>query len=70
MKGVHITWELPITEKTYLELGYVLVEQLRYCTQIIAVDYEGIYLECSEIPEEVRQMKLKYVKVWMDGEEE
>nr|WP_011225171.1 hypothetical protein [Sulfolobus islandicus]CAG38209.1 hypothetical protein [Sulfolobus islandicus] len=70
MIRVHVTWDLPTDKNTYLELGKVLAEQLKYCTQIIAADDEGIYLECAEIPEEVRQMKLKYVKVWGDGEEE
>lgn len=69
-KGVHITWDLPTNKNTYLELGRVLAEQLKYCTQIIMVDGEGIHLECTEIPEEVRQMELKYVKIWEDGEEE
>ena len=70
MKGVHITWGLPVDDRTYLEIGKVLAEQLKYCTEVIAADDEGVYLQCAEIPEEVRRMELKHVKVWEDGDEE
>ncbi|WP_228375570.1 hypothetical protein [Saccharolobus islandicus] len=55
--------------KTYLELGKVLAELLKYCDKVLAADDEGVYLECVEIPEEVRRMNLKYIKVWEEGEE-
>ncbi|BBG27284.1 hypothetical protein IC007_1829 [Sulfuracidifex tepidarius] len=69
MKMVYIGMERESSE-AYAELGRVLWFMMDRCTEILSSTPRGVYLQCSEIPEEVEDITKKFVEVREVGEEE
>jgi len=71
VKVLYINWGLPLEDKTYKEIGMVMVEVLPFLHKVEYADSEGAIIhindEGEEVVKELRD-RLYYIDVWFEGE--
>jgi hypothetical protein len=72
VKVLYINWGLPLEDKTYKEIGMVMVEVMPFLYKIEYADSEGAIIHINEEGEEVikgLRDSLYYIDIWFEGED-
>nr|WP_012386957.1 hypothetical protein [Sulfolobus islandicus]ABE99630.1 hypothetical protein [Sulfolobus islandicus]ABE99679.1 hypothetical protein [Sulfolobus islandicus] len=74
-KVLRLSWELPLEEKAYEEIGRVMVHIIPLLEKVEIADSEGAILKVKVIDSDVEDLKelrstLYYIDLWFEGEED